>query len=325
MIILDATTKTVEVLLAGAVATTQLPIVASYVDVSSTTYVPGESDTATNNTTAVTAVAAPGAGNQRHVKLLTVHNADTVTATAIIRYNNNGTTRILARAGLAINETYQYSDGDGWRVVPGVTPGLANPSATIGLTAVNGTATTALRSDGAPALSQAIVPTWSAAHTFSELIAASKGVSFPATQVASAGANDLDDYEEGTWTPVIGGGTSESGQTYTVQTGRYVKIGQLVCCSYVVVLSNKGTITGNLRLKGLPFTAENVENVPNAAGYWGNMTTAVVWMSANVILNSTGADIYLATGATTTLTAGVAADISNTTNLFGECFYRATA
>lgn len=46
------------------------------------------------------------------------------------------------------------------------TPVSANPSATIGLSAVNGTAATFLTSDSAPALSQAIVPTWSALHTF---------------------------------------------------------------------------------------------------------------------------------------------------------------
>lgn len=43
----------------------------------------------------------------------------------------------------------------------------ANPSATLGLAAINGSAATFLRSDGAPALSQAIVPTWSGIHTFS--------------------------------------------------------------------------------------------------------------------------------------------------------------
>jgi len=42
----------------------------------------------------------------------------------------------------------------------------ANPTGTIGLTAVNGSANTGMRSDAAPALSQAIVPTWSGAHTF---------------------------------------------------------------------------------------------------------------------------------------------------------------
>lgn len=43
---------------------------------------------------------------------------------------------------------------------------LANPSSTIGLTANNGSASTAMRSDATPALSQAIEPTWTAAHRF---------------------------------------------------------------------------------------------------------------------------------------------------------------
>lgn len=42
----------------------------------------------------------------------------------------------------------------------------ANPSASIGLTAVNGVATTYIRSDGAPALDQSISPTWSGTHKF---------------------------------------------------------------------------------------------------------------------------------------------------------------
>lgn len=46
-------------------------------------------------------------------------------------------------------------------------PTGANPTATIGLTAVNGSAATFNRSDGAPALSQGIVPTWTGIHTFS--------------------------------------------------------------------------------------------------------------------------------------------------------------
>ena len=38
-------------------------------------------------------------------------------------------------------------------------------------------------------------------------------------------ANQLDDYEEGTWTPVLASATTT---TYTSQIGRYTKIGQLV-------------------------------------------------------------------------------------------------
>lgn len=57
--------------------------------------------------------------------------------------------------------------GDGACATPTGTSVGANPSASVGLSAVNGAATTFMRSDGAPALSQSITPTWSAQHTFS--------------------------------------------------------------------------------------------------------------------------------------------------------------
>jgi hypothetical protein len=42
----------------------------------------------------------------------------------------------------------------------------ADPTATVGLTVVDGTALTYMRSDGAPPISQAIIPTWTGLHTF---------------------------------------------------------------------------------------------------------------------------------------------------------------
>lgn len=42
----------------------------------------------------------------------------------------------------------------------------ANPTAKVGLAAVNGSASTFMRSDGAPALDQTISPTWTGNHTF---------------------------------------------------------------------------------------------------------------------------------------------------------------
>lgn len=58
--------------------------------------------------------------------------------------------------------TIPYSDISGTPAIPA----SANPSASVGLAAVNGSASTFLRSDGAPALSQAIAPTWTGNHTF---------------------------------------------------------------------------------------------------------------------------------------------------------------
>ena len=70
----------------------------------------------------------------------------------------------------------------------------------------------------------------------------------------TAAANALDDYEEGTWTPIITGYSGGNTQTYQYQTGNYVKVGKVVTCTYQVRLSAKGNISGNyVHLKGMPF------------------------------------------------------------------------
>ncbi len=69
---------------------------------------------------------------------------------------------------------------------PGSLSGFANPTASIGLAAVNGSATTATRSDGAPALSQAISPTWTGNHIFAP---ASGDTAFSAGNVGIGTAN----------------------------------------------------------------------------------------------------------------------------------------
>ncbi len=74
------------------------------------------------------------------------------------------------------------------------------------------------------------------------------GIAFPATQVASADANTLDDYEEGTWTPSVGGTA-----TYTIQLGRYTKIGNIVHLEFMLT-SNGGAGASNA-ITGLPFSA----------------------------------------------------------------------
>lgn len=55
---------------------------------------------------------------------------------------------------------------------------VANPTGIIGLTAVNGSLTSAIRSDGAPALSQAIAPTWTDQHTWDTTTAGVAPISF---------------------------------------------------------------------------------------------------------------------------------------------------
>jgi endosialidase-like protein len=51
---------------------------------------------------------------------------------------------------------------------------LGNPTAQIGLTAINGSAATAMRSDAAPALNVGISPTWTGIHTFQQNVTIQK-------------------------------------------------------------------------------------------------------------------------------------------------------
>jgi hypothetical protein len=83
------------------------------------------------------------------------------------------------------------------------------------------------------------------------------GITFPATQSASSDANTLDDYEEGTWTPVLSFGGASVGIAYTYQSGFYTKIGNTVTVQYVIFLSSKGSSTGNNQISGLPFSTAN--------------------------------------------------------------------
>ena len=90
--------------------------------------------------------------------------------------------------------------------------------------------------------------------------ASGAGITFPATQSASSDANTLDDYEEGTWTPTLDFRTSATGSlTYSQNTGRYIKIGNMVFVStFIIWTANTFSANvGGLQLEGLPFAAAN--------------------------------------------------------------------
>jgi len=481
MVILDTTTKSLQIILGGAVTTNELVYTGAYADLTSSGTTLAEVDGVTTGGTAVTAVAAPAASTARKVLYLNVYNADTVTAVVTIRINNNGTFRNLVSTSLATGSTLVVNN-DGWKVIDTwgqfvvttstggaptdadylvktanaslsaervVTDGtsitadwavagqvtlkraaltgdvtasadsnattIANDAVTyakiqnvttdrllgrdtagsgdteeiavgggiefsgstsiqtsVTVNAQTGTTYTVLTGDRAKlvthtnasaiavTLPQAtgnfgagwyywaenrgagtvtITPTTSTidgavslalttnqgalivsdgtnyftmrgigggsgtpggsdtqvqfndggsfggdagltynkttdALTLAGLLnisgAAAGQIQFPASQNASSNANTLDDYEEGTWTPVLGGDGGTSGQTYSAQSGNYVKIGRLVTAFGSLTLTAKGTITGNLEIQGLPFTSTSGTAV--GTGHLGKWT-----------------------------------------------------
>lgn len=102
----------------------------------------------------------------------------------------------------------------------------------------------------------------STANTSGAKLQTVDGITFPATQVASADPNTLDDYEEGTWTPTWGTQiNAPNGATgLTVVNANYTKIGTLVHVRATIALVGaSGTFAANttIIIAGLPFTTVN--------------------------------------------------------------------
>lgn len=82
---------------------------------------------------------------------------------------------------------------------------------------------------------------------------AGKGIDFSADPSAPGMTSELlDDYEEGTWTPVLKFSGATTGITYSTQTGKYTKVGRLVTAYLQIALSSKGSASGSAEIYGLP-------------------------------------------------------------------------
>jgi hypothetical protein len=111
------------------------------------------------------------------------------------------------------------------------------------------------------------------------LITATGGqIAFPATQAASAGANTLDDYEEGTWAP------TGNNVTYTGTDGSYVKIGQLVVASFMFTMPTTSD-TNTALITNLPFVA-----MSDSDAFQGGVLTYTTFVSGLTLLIAQGSD-----------------------------------
>lgn len=78
----------------------------------------------------------------------------------------------------------------------------------------------------------------------------------------TASANTLDDYEEGTWTPVINRTGTSPTVTYNDRVGTYVKIGKFCIVFWDISIATISGGTGSASISSLPFTVSS-----NMAGY----------------------------------------------------------
>jgi hypothetical protein len=130
------------------------------------------------------------------------------------------------------------------------------------------------------------------------------GITFPATQTASSNANTLDDYEEGTWTPSLGGtGSNPTGTAGGTNVGHYVKVGRAVHIRANITFSAITGGSGDARIGGFPFASTEYWTA-FAMGYRGGSTAvqpqasmiengathAKFWTSASTSNPQTGVD-----------------------------------
>lgn len=196
-----------------------------------------------------------------------------VTLTGLASTNRIKTVRDAADTILELGGSYTPTGT--WTSLTLVTPALGTPTSGV-VTNLTGTASININGTvGATTPTTGVFTTMSATTgaAVGGATAGTGGVAFPATAVAVANANTLDDYEEGTWTPSVGGNA-----TYTTQLARYTKIGRVVTIFGRLTINVLGTGSANT-ISGLPFSAEAaVGSFPIYVGYWAGLAVTPVFV-----------------------------------------------
>jgi hypothetical protein len=122
--------------------------------------------------------------------------------------------------------------------------------------------------------------------------ASGSGITFPAAQDASANANTLDDYEEGTWTP----SSPVGGYVFSTVSGKYTKIGNVVYINFFVNFSTIGSNASAVVFGGLPFT----KGTPGTSAAREGTSTGHMYMVASS--GATTVELNSATGVSGTRT-----------------------
>ena len=105
--------------------------------------------------------------------------------------------------------------------------------------------------------------------------------------------NELNDYEEGTWTPSLGGTA-----TYNAQIGAYTKIGNVVTVSGRIHVNIKGTGSGTI-VSGLPFTSAASYPYGIAIGKYSNIASSAFTVYGDLAASSSVFELFCTTAAGT--------------------------
>lgn len=110
----------------------------------------------------------------------------------------------------------------------------------------------------------------------------------------TAAANALDDYEEGTWSPVLTDGTNNATMSASAG-GAYTKIGRMVTVTGRVITTALGSVTGPVFISGLPF-ASGATVGRGTAAFGGTSALAITAgqsITGRILPSASRIEIYL--------------------------------
>jgi hypothetical protein len=108
------------------------------------------------------------------------------------------------------------------------------------------------------------------------------GISF------DSGSNTLSNYATGTWSPVFNNQVAPPTVSYSVQLGRYTRIGNRVFLNANITLSAYGAGTGNCRISNMPFTSAGTgQSLWMLSIQNTNIVAGLQWFSSQIGFNAT--------------------------------------
>lgn len=145
-----------------------------------------------------------------------------------------------------------------------------------------------------------------------------QGINFGNSSGGSSTSTLLDDYEEGTWTPIFSGGFTSP--TYASQIGTYTKIGNTVTVHWFIS-GGDATTGAHIRISGLPYVAFGTLEAAAAISFITNFDVAFT-ESVTGQIGPGGDIIYLykesSGGFTQNLTS---TDTNGSCGIFGSATY----
>jgi hypothetical protein len=117
MIVLNAITDNIQIVLAGAKTTNDMQCLSFYKDVTTSEYTPGRTAINSNGVTDVNIVPSPASSTQRVVDFISVYNSDTANGTVTIKLDANATETILFKAIIGTGEKIEYTNDKGFQVL----------------------------------------------------------------------------------------------------------------------------------------------------------------------------------------------------------------